>query len=65
MTSCAKESIDDNAVEYGYVAFRLTKQPEIESESATRAKLNWLSDAHKVTVTMQSLKDLTTLKQTR
>ena len=64
MTSCAKESIDDNAVEYGYVAFRLTKQPEIESESATRAKLNWLSDAHKITVTMQSLKDLTTLKQT-
>ena len=53
-----------DSVDYGYVAFRLTKQSEIETESATRAKLNWLSDAHKVTVTMQSLKDLTTLKQT-
>ena len=53
-----------DSVDYGYVAFRLTKQLEIETESATRAKLNWLSDAHKVTVTMQSLKDLTTLKQT-
>lgn len=63
MTSCAKEGAADS-VDYGYVAFRLTKQLEIEAESATRAKLNWLSDAHKVTVTMQSLKDLTTLKQT-
>ena len=63
MTSCAKEGAADS-VDYGYVAFRLTKQSKIEAESATRAKLNWLSDAHKVTVTMQSLKDLTTLKQT-
>ena len=64
MTSCAKDSTDGQSVDYGYVAFRLTKQSEIEAESATRAKLNWLSDAHKITVTMQSLKDLTTLKQT-
>ena len=64
LSSCAKESTDGQSVDYGYVAFRLTKQLEAEAESATRAKLNWLSDAHKVTVTMQSLKDYTTLKQT-
>lgn len=53
-------------MDYGYVAFRLVKSSsvEAEAETKTRARLEWLSDAHKVTVTMRSLKDLTTLKQT-
>ena len=64
MTACQQDSVGEESVNYGYVAFRLTKQSTVATESATRAKLNWLSDAHKVTVTMQSLEDLTTLKQT-
>ena len=64
VTSCKQDSAMNEAAEYGYVAFRLTKQQEIETKTATRAALNWLSDAHKITVTMQSLEDLTTLKQT-
>ena len=64
MTACQQDSVGEKSVDYGYVAFRLTKQPTVATASATRAKLNWLSDAHKVTVTMQSLEDLTTLKQT-
>lgn len=36
----------------------------MEAQSATRARLNWLSDAHKVAITMQSQKDLKTLTQT-
>ena len=64
MTACQQDSVGEESVDYGYVAFRLTKQSTVATESATRAKLNWLSDAHKVTVTMQSLEDLTTLKQT-
>ena len=49
-------------MEYGYVAFRLLKQSTFDAES--RATLNWLSDIHKVTVTMQQLDNLTTLSQT-
>jgi hypothetical protein len=49
-------------VEYGYVAFRLLKQSTLEAES--RATLNWLSDIHKVTVTMQQLDNNRTLIQT-
>ena len=64
MTACQQDNVGEESVDYGYVAFRLTKQPTIEAQSATRAKLDWLSDAHKVTVTMQSLENLTTLKQT-
>ena len=64
MTACQQDGVGEKSVDYGYVAFRLTKQSTVATESATRAKLDWLSDAHKVTVTMQSLEDLTTLKQT-
>lgn len=64
MSACQQDSAEAESVEYGYVAFRLTKQTTVDAASATRAKLDWLSDAHKVTVTMQSLDNLTTLKQT-
>ena len=49
-------------MEYGYVAFKLLKPSGLDAES--RATLNWLSDIHKVTVTMQQLDNLTTLSQT-
>ena len=64
MTACQQDNVGGESVDYGYVAFRLTKQPSVEASSATRAKLDWLSDAHKVTITMQSLDNLKTLKQT-
>ena len=65
-SACQRDNVGEQSVDYGYVAFRLVKESslETEAEAKTRAKLEWLSDAHKVTVTMRSLKDLTTLKQT-
>lgn len=63
LSACQRDNVQDDA-EYGYVAFRLTKELPAEAEAASRATLNWLSDAHKVTITMQSLDNLTTLKQT-
>ncbi|MBO7190480.1 MAG: DUF4458 domain-containing protein [Alistipes sp.] len=63
LSACQHDNTEEQSVEYGYVAFRLVKESSLEAETKTRARLNWLSDAHKVTVTMQS-EDLTTLKQT-
>ena len=63
MTACQQDNTATDQAEYGYVAFKLLKPSSIEPEAESRAKLNWLSDAHKVTVTMQS-SDLTTLSQT-
>ena len=61
-SACEHDNAQSEA-EYGYVAFRLTK--ELSAETASRAgTLNWLSDAHKVTITMQSVDYGTTLKQT-
>ena len=56
-SACQRDNVGEQSVDYGYVAFRLVKESslETEAEAKTRAKLEWLSDAHK---------DLTTLKQT-
>ncbi len=51
-TSCAEED-DLQNVEYGYVQFKLYKNDTAPAKSATRATLDFLSDAHKVKVYMQ------------
>lgn len=60
LSSCEKqsESIDS---EYGYVQFRLVKEAQLEDSRATDM-LEWLSEAHKITVVMQ--KDGSTITQT-
>lgn len=57
------EQSDDISAEYGHVQFKLLKASQYESTS-TRATdmLEWLSDAHKVTVMMQC--DGSTITQT-
>ena len=53
---------DDNLeAKYGYVQFRLLKAAQMEESRATDA-LEWLSEAHKITVIMQ--KDGSTITQT-
>lgn len=66
LSACQRDNTTEQSVDYGYVAFRLVKCSSLEDEAEvkTRARLDWLSDAHKVTVTMQQLDDLTTLSQT-
>ena len=62
LMSACQPTPKEQDVEYGYVAFRLLKPSTLDAES--RAKLNWLSDIHKVTVVMQQLDNLTTISQT-
>lgn len=59
-SGCEKQS-DSLDAEYGYVQFRLLKEAQMEDSRATDA-LEWLSDAHKVTVIMQ--KDGSSITQT-
>lgn len=59
-TGCEKQSEDFNA-EYGYVQFHLLKEAQMEDSRATDA-LEWLSEAHKISVVMQ--KDGSTITQT-
>ena len=59
-SGCEKQS-DNLDAEYGYVQFRLLKEAQMEDSRATDA-LEWLSDAHKVTVIMQ--KDGSSITQT-
>ena len=61
MSACQSYN-EEPEVEYGYVAFRLLKPSTLEAES--RATLNWLSDIHKVTVSMKHLDSDTSLSQT-
>lgn len=44
------ESLD---AEYGYVQFRLVKDAQLEAESRATETLEWLAEAHKITVVMQ------------
>lgn len=66
MTACQNDKVEEQGAEYGYVAFRLVKasQPEADAETSSRALFEWLSDAHKVTITMQPLDDVISLTQT-
>lgn len=58
--SCEKH--DDNLdAEYGYVQFHILKEAQMPESRATDA-LDWLSEAHKIGVTMQ--KDGSTITQT-
>ena len=61
-TSCERSS-DDYVAEYGHVQFKLLKTTQMESSSTRAAtELEWLSDAHKITVVMQH--DGSTITQT-
>lgn len=52
-TSCSEQD-EELGVEYGYVQFKLYKNDTAPAKSASRAStLEFLSDAHKVKVTMQ------------
>ncbi len=61
LVGCNKsdEQID---VEYGYVQFRLIKEAQMDNTSRATDRLEWLSEAHKITVTMQC--DGATITQT-
>ncbi len=60
LSGCEKQSESLDA-EYGYVQFRLLKEAQMEESRATDA-LEWLSEAHKITIIMQ--KDGSTITQT-
>ena len=52
ITSC-EETDEELGAEYGYVQFKLYKNDTAPQKSATRATLDYLSDAHKVKVLMR------------
>ena len=62
-SSCQREA-ESLEADYGYVQLRLQRSTFIEGTSATRAtdRLEWLADAHKITVIMQH--DGSTITQT-
>ena len=59
--SCERttESLDAT---YGYVQFRLVKESQLDADSRAAEALEWLSEAHKISVIMQ--KDGSTITQT-
>ena len=61
LAGCAKsdEGVD---VDYGYVQFKLVKASQAEDSSTRAEELEWLSEAHKITVVMQC--DGSTITQT-
>ena len=63
--SCQQDSTEELTADYGYVEFRLLKKSAMDtSASSTRAEeLQWMADARKITVTLQS-ENLTTIVQT-
>ena len=61
LSGCSK-SFDEEAIEYGYVQFKLVKASQAESSSTRAEELEWLSEAHKISVVMQC--DGSTIMQT-
>ena len=61
MFSSCEKSVESFDAEYGYVQFRILKEAQMDESRATDA-LEWLSEAHKITVIMQ--KDGSTITQT-
>ena len=64
LAGCKRESVDEVSLdaEYGYVQFRLVKEGHAEEQSRATDALEWLAEAHKVTVVMQ--RDGSTITQT-
>ena len=61
MFSSCEKSVESIDAEYGYVQFRILKEAQMDESRAADA-LEWLSEAHKITVIMQ--KDGSTITQT-
>lgn len=62
LCGCSTEGQSIDA-EYGYVQFRLIKESQLnDEESRASDRLEWLSDAHKISVVMQ--RDGSTISQT-
>lgn len=59
--SCTEKG-EELGAEYGYVQFKLYKNDTAPQKSASRAALDYLSDAHKVKVQMQ--RDMSSIEQT-
>lgn len=64
LSGCTKGDTTATQADYGYVQFKLLKRASLESEVDTRATdmLDWLADAHKISVVMQ--RDGSTITQT-
>ena len=59
--SCERTTENLDAT-YGYVQFRLVKESQLDADSRATETLEWLSEAHKISVIMQ--KDGSTITQT-
>ena len=57
-----ERTTDTLDAEYGYVQFQLVKEAQLQEKSRAVDALEWLSEAHKITVVMQ--KEGSTIKQT-
>ena len=59
--SCERTTENLDAT-YGYVQFRLVKESQLDADSRATEALEWLSEAHKISIIMQ--KDGSTITQT-